>query len=199
MLFLFQLSEGTKEIIKQMEREYSQARGRIIIPKDTWNVEMVEAMNFVSTRYTRVKSKVFYEINLFSRYEDKLFLVNSRPAYFEDDWIRASQGAVAINLLKDGPKMESLIPGSRVVSCYLLHYTQANNVVYFSVKMLCNLSISPHEIIVVHLTTWTTKWSMSRMKRSFCTTIYVAYLILSTMEPAFTSATRNGWNFTGRR
>ena len=42
--------------------------------------------------------------------------MNSRPAYtFEYDWIRVSQGAVSINLLKDDPRMELLIHGSKIM------------------------------------------------------------------------------------
>ena len=127
-----------------MQAEYENASTSEVVPSQFWNLELLEAMNFLSIQYSKVKSKQFFEIYLFSKFKDSAFLINSRPEYFEDDFIRINP-STPIYLLQDDAttSISAIHPKTRAVStclkarvCYKLIYVVLN-----SAKKCCSLLI----------------------------------------------------------
>jgi hypothetical protein len=58
------------------------------LPSETWNIEMLEAMNFASIKQSQKSSNQYFEIFQFHEYEGQGFLLNTRPAYLEDNFTR---------------------------------------------------------------------------------------------------------------
>ena len=104
-------------ILDDMQKEYENASASIVIPSRSWNLELLEAMNFLSIQYSKLKSKQFFEIFLFVKFKDSAFLVNSRPEYYEDDFVR-SNTSTPIYLLQDDAlnSISSIHPKTRAVS-----------------------------------------------------------------------------------
>ena len=109
------------KILKSMQLEYENAATAVVVPSKSWNLEMLEAMNFLSIQHSKLRSKQFFEIFLFSKYKDFAFLCNSRPEYFEDDFIR-SNPSTPIYLLQDDTvgSISAMHPKNRVVSTFKL-------------------------------------------------------------------------------
>lgn len=85
-----------------------------------WDIEMLEALNYVNSLTSRLASVPHYfEIFLFRKHNDSGYLVNTRCHYMEDKFTR-SQESIPIYLLED--TMEKIFfaihPKNDLVSIY---------------------------------------------------------------------------------
>lgn len=89
-------SNDMKNRVMKMTKEISKGS----YPSLPWNIEMLESLNFLHTKKSRMTSKRYYEIFLFRKYEDEAFLVNSRRPHMVDEFI-SKYASTPVYLLED--------------------------------------------------------------------------------------------------
>lgn len=115
---IFQLSESSLRVLESMDKEWARCRDTSdLIPSQAWNIEMLEAVNFAAVKASqKQQTKKYFEIFLFHEYEGRMYLVNTRPSYFENEFTSINR-SVPIYLLKDPTgTFKAMHPKSREVS-----------------------------------------------------------------------------------
>jgi hypothetical protein len=96
ILFSQDTSQNYKDTLIKMRGEH-----HLPYPSVPWNIEMIESLNFLHSKYLPKKSPgKTYEIFLFRRYKDSAFLVNSRRAHMEDEFTSLHPG-IRIFMMED--------------------------------------------------------------------------------------------------